>query len=131
MEFSVFATWINIGRKLGQELLVKDSADKFFAQDIRINTGGYCLESQTYEGSGKFCGISFPERKDRSHFHSRQILLTVLSDILQSDIPKGHSRYSLLAAACQYPFHLRPIFFIGRVLRDADFLQGKTQGFRL
>jgi len=101
VEFPVLAAGIDGGRQCREELLVKGSADERAVKQVRINAGNDRLESGIYESTGKLTGVPLPNGKKSFHPYLRELLLAILSQILQEDISKDYMANAGLQVFCQ------------------------------
>jgi hypothetical protein len=114
-----------------QELGIEHLAGKALIQVSRIDTDNDRFEPQFNERPGQLGRVLLPNREYPSHSELPKILLSVLSEVLEKDVPKGHRNHTLTAVPFQDRLHPGFVFSVGRVLGNINLLERQADGFCL
>ncbi len=90
MEFAVFATGIDLGRQVGEELGIEIAASEFRGQNFRVHTGDFSAQAGSDHGPGQIGGGDLPDRKQGLEAGAGELLFAVGANVGEEQVAESH-----------------------------------------
>jgi hypothetical protein len=131
VKLAVFAAGIGGRREVTEEGFVQFAACEAGVEDFGIDASGDSSKALRVEEADEFAGVALPDGEEGGHAHAGKVFFAIGAQVFQEDIAEGTLSNALFEMHEQGFLHACLVNGIDALRRDANFVEGHTDGLGL